>query len=269
MSRIRPSLVLTTPLAGIISPLAVMILRSLLRLEISSPLAVIELELKGAIGAAGTPPLPLTIKLLAIGELRSLLQACTMVRSAFTGLAGNSVVPRMGLMSEVLMTTSPSKLLSSELALISLVRSLKGRSVIPKIDSALILILPPSPRWALAIISLLPSGKAMIKSVSIVKLPPLASLKALAEIELPPLKVKLRSRLRKMLPPSPEKVSAVILTPSSKLILDAAISIMPALPCPKLVVLINGAAFVRLSTEFFLTRIDAAEILILPALPTA
>ena len=54
----------------------------------------------------------------------------------------------------------------------------------PKTSWAMMLILPPEPSLALAIISL-PStraGKAITNSASILTLPPLALLKALAEI---------------------------------------------------------------------------------------
>jgi hypothetical protein len=61
-------------------------------------------------------------------------------------------------MSRVLTLTVPSNPLTCELALISLVKLFKGRSSIPNIESALIVILPPCPCSALARISLSPLG---------------------------------------------------------------------------------------------------------------
>ena len=86
-------------------------------------------------------------------------------------------------MSGVEILTVPSKL-NWELALISLVELLRGRSSIPNSDSTLMLMLPPFPCWASAIISLLPSTKATINLESIFTLPPLPRSKALAETKL-------------------------------------------------------------------------------------
>jgi hypothetical protein len=86
------------------------------------------------------------------------------------------------------MVTVPSTF-ASELALISLVESFKERASMPKGNITPIVILPPLPCSALARISLFPSGKAKIKLVSMLMLPPVALFKASAEIELLFLKV--------------------------------------------------------------------------------
>ena len=102
------------------------------------------------------------------------------------GALGNSTNSLLRSTSGVLISTVPSTP-NSELAEISLPSVRRSLCASPKISAALMLILPPFPRSALAIISLpspLLSGEAIINSVLIVKLPPLACLDARAETEL-------------------------------------------------------------------------------------
>jgi hypothetical protein len=133
------------------------------------------------------------------------------------------------------MATLPSNCAPcAELALMSLVKSPKARSSIPNIPSETILILPPVPEKALAVISLLPSGKAAIKVESMLMLPPLpgiSSKAASAAICPPSLKTsKLLSRL--ISPPSPPAEIAVKFPPFSSRMVSALISSVPAFPTP-------------------------------------
>ena len=139
-----------------------------------SPLIVKFWESNASSGAGGTPPFPLTVNPFFEAASRLAWQAWAVVSPGSTMFCGSSIAPWRGLILEVLIVTFPSKL-KSELALISFVESFKAPSLMPNNDSALILIFPPIPLSELAIMSLLPSGKAIINLASMFKFPPLAS----------------------------------------------------------------------------------------------
>jgi hypothetical protein len=63
----------------------------------SCPLTIIVCEFKGKSGAGGMPPLPLRVKPFVAPDSRSLRQAWAVVFSGSTGVFGNSVAPRTGL----------------------------------------------------------------------------------------------------------------------------------------------------------------------------
>lgn len=98
-------------------------------------------------------------------------------------------------------------------------------------------MLPPVPRApALATISLFPFGRAMIKLVSILILPPSASAIAAAEIRLLLFRSIVSSIRRVILPPVPAAVAAEICPPSLTSNCSATISKLPPVP------VLSGAA---------------------------
>ena len=227
---------------------------------VSFPFTMMASESKGSVGNGGIPPLPLTVKPLTFPVRRSILQAWATVCSDSTRFLGKSRSVWRVLTSGVLIEILPSKP-KSELASISLVKGFCALSSILKSAWAFILIFPPRPSLALAMISLPPFwlGKAIINSASILILPPLAASKAWAEMRLLLRRVKLSSICNWILPPWPNTVSASIVPRFSSMDL-ASTSILPPLPL---------ALLLTFTSAWLVTERESVLMIILPPLPSA
>ena len=124
------------------------------RVSASFPSTPMVSLVKGSCGPRGKPPRPIIVKELS-SPSGSRRHAWAIASSASTGLSDGSTLPCSASTSGMLNITSP-ELPKVELTVISLPPVCSSRSAIPKIASAVISILPPSPRFALAVISLFP-----------------------------------------------------------------------------------------------------------------
>ena len=191
------------------------------------------LLLRVSLGLSGNPPFPVTVK-----ELFALLppagQVCATNPEASTNSAGKVVNPRLGSTSRVLICTVPFTP-KSELAVMSLFEVGRDRNWVPKIPEVMMLIFPPRPLKALAVISLFSAGTPTMNLALMSIFPP--SPPACAVPDVVEMLLLRRSNNKSctrnlIFPPSPDAVWALRVASLSSRIERESISSSPAFPNP-------------------------------------